>query len=636
VGSGRLRLVPALVLGAAFLLAAGPPVARGEDAGLGEGGRPPEMVPAEPEATGEAAAAAAPADRPAYPSVVERAWFGPGADLAARAARTRAHALQVGARNVEAAARALVSPAAPGAALANALLAVRLAPDLPMAHMALARAQWQEGERRAALASAFEGLLAIPRHLEASLWLLGSLLMMLAAVLVVGSLALVFAVGSSVFSHAAHDVGDLLSRSMPGFARAALLGSLILVPLLLGEGLLGLTVAFFALGMLYGGARHRMALVLAAMLIVLGMFPVTRLAGIALTALESDPVADATFAVVQGSESRADRELLERVAEHDAMARYALALLARRAGRNEEAEARYVALLEEFPRDPGLLANLANLRFERGETEDAVGLYERAEKLVDSPIVLFDLSQAYARLFRMEEFESTLKRAQALGAETVEELSQSGDPSFVADLPFPMKLIHARLVDNTGVDAFAYALTRRVAPGHLGQRWSVAAATFGAVALAAFLLAGRYEHSSRCSRCGRRICARCDGTMWNSEICDGCHRLFHRPETTDPRLRMARLTELRAREASIDRLATALSLLVPGASGLFARRPDLAFTAILLFSWLVVSVAWRDGVVPDPLAVGGAGPLAFLLTGALALLGYLTVVLLGLVIRRSQ
>ena len=36
--------------------------------------------------------------------------------------------------------------------------------------------------------------------------------------------------------HAAHDLGDLVTDQMPGFARAALLSSLLLLPILLGEG----------------------------------------------------------------------------------------------------------------------------------------------------------------------------------------------------------------------------------------------------------------------------------------------------------------------------------------------------------------------------------------------------------------
>jgi hypothetical protein len=56
---------------------------------------------------------------------------------------------------------------------------------------------------------------------------------------------------------------------------------------------------------------------------------------------------------------------------------------------------------------------------------------------------------------------------------------------------------------------------------------------------------------------------------------------------------------------------------------------------LLFFSWTVVLLMWHQGVVPDPLAVGSAGPLAFFLVGVAAMLGYLVVVAAGLAVRRS-
>jgi hypothetical protein len=98
---------------------------------------------------------------------------------------------------------------------------------------------------------------------------------------------------------------------------------------------------------------------------------------------------------------------------------------------------------------------------------------------------------------------------------------------------------------------------------------------------------------------------------------------------------MTRLKALRARERRIDKLATLTSMIVPGAAGLLAKRPDLCFVGILLFVWAAVSLVWRKGIVPDPLAVGGAGSLAFLITAGFALLAYFAVTLTGLVARRS-
>jgi hypothetical protein len=98
---------------------------------------------------------------------------------------------------------------------------------------------------------------------------------------------------------------------------------------------------------------------------------------------------------------------------------------------------------------------------------------------------------------------------------------------------------------------------------------------------------------------------------------------------------MARLQSLRARESRLEKIYTGIAVLVPGASGLLAKRPDLGFMGLFFFTWSVVLLVWREGVVPDPLSMGSAGGLAFLAAGIVMALLYLGVLLGGLMIRRS-
>lgn len=572
-----------------------------------------------------------------YHSSLEIAWFTGGDDLHSRAVKARAKALEVGATSLEPASRALLAAATANPDLVEMEDAVRLSPQLPIAHMALARSHWGAGEHWPAVAEIGRGLGAIPFHVEASLWLVNSVIVMFAAVLVIASVIFIVAVGVGAFLHASHDLGDVIPGSMPSFSRAALLAACLLLPLALGEGLLGLVLAMFALGVLYGDSSHRTALSLAAVLIVVGIYPVGRVASTALTAIDSDPVASAALSVMRGVESPAEIAVLGEAREADALARRALALRARFLGDVETAQREYQTLLRMDPADPVLLANLGSLHFRKGETEEAIDLYERAVALVDSPVLLFDLAQAYARVFRMEEYEAAMAQAQLLDPEVVSELSHSGDTSFVADLPQPVEPIRERLIasGSKGGGALTRAALAVVAPGRLGGGWLVLSGAFAVAALLAAGLSTRFEHSSTCNRCGRRICARCDGTVWSSQTCEACYRLFNRPETTDSALRMARLRALRAREDRLERFATLASLCVPGVGGLLAKRPDLSFVGLLLAVWAAVSLLWRQGVVPDPLAVGAAGPLAFAISGILALIAYFGVSVIGLVVRKG-
>jgi tetratricopeptide (TPR) repeat protein len=570
-------------------------------------------------------------------SELERTWFGAGAAFDRKARQTRRRALEVGSTGLEPAARALIASDDGERDLENRRLAVMIAPELPIAHMSLAVAQWRAGEYRESVASVFGSLVAIPRHLEATIWLAGSLLLMLAAVFVFGSIAFMLVVGISGFARASHDLGDLLSKRMPGFARAALLCAVVGLPIALGEGLLGLVLGIFGIGVVYGGPRHRAVLAMAAVLLILGLQPILKLAGTVLDALDADPVATASLAVIRDNATPAQVALLsDAELQGDALAARMLAVRAMRHGDREQAQRRHRSLFEQQAKDPMVLTALGNWAFRDGRINEAIGYYERAQAVEESAVLLFNLSQAYARAFQMEEFELTMQRAQALGHESVDELADFGDTELVADIGVPIGPIRDRMLTAADGQGFVDAAMATLAPGRLGQTPFHLAGGFVVVFLLGSLLTSRFQHAGGCSRCGRRICARCDDSMWSADLCDGCHHLFNRPQGTDPQLRMARLQALRRREERIDKIATTVSVLVPGLSGLLAKRPDLSFVSLLFFVSAVVLFVWRHGAVPDPIAVGSIGTVAFMLAGCLMTLLYIASMLTGIVLRRSQ
>ena len=99
-------------------------------------------------------------------------------------------------------------------------------------------------------------------------------------------------------------------------------------------------------------------------------------------------------------------------------------------------------------------------------------------------------------------------------------------------------------------------------------------------------------------------------------------------------MRTLRLAQLRAREVRLGRLAVVGSMLLPGVGGLLVKRADLSLLGLFFFAWASVLWLWRDGIVADPLAIGAAGPLVFAVAAGIAVLGYGTVVGVGLMIRR--
>jgi hypothetical protein len=515
-------------------------------------------------------------------------------------------------------------------------LARALAPQMPALQWVHVQDLWRGREPGAAVKAFGEMLWDAAHQLPAQLWLLGNGLLLAWVVSLASAFAFMAMLGLKAFSHAAHDLGDVLSGGMPVFARWALLASVALVPIWLGEGLAGLALVCFALAFVYAKGRERSVLVMAATLWVVALHPLAQWASIAATVVELDPITRSTLAVTKGIGSRADVERLEAESADDLAAAHALVYRARRFGMEQLEMEQLDAMAERWPTDPVVLANRANIEMRAGRTKAAVSGFERAAAQIDSPTLLFDLSQAYASLFRMEEYEATLARAQRIGDREVQALSSLSDPKLVADLVFPIEILRDRLRTRGLAEAPTAQLTEWIAPGRLGAGWGATAIAFAAVVLATGLFGGRFDRSSLCTRCGHRICTRCEETVWSDELCEDCHHLFKNPEATDPKLRMARLQALARRESRIQGLIGVGSLLVPGIAGLAMRRPDLALLGIALFAWIAIWVRWPAGVLVDPLWLGSLAPLCFTVLGSIALVAYAAIVVGSLVSSRNR
>jgi len=641
VASRRFRSVAALAFSLMLGIAAPASGAEAEafsEAGPSEITEIPGEASAAPTATELSAweAEVAPLESAVFSGGLERiehAWLQPAASLNDRVALTRRLSLELGVWNLDAAARAILAGGAGADPLERAHAAVRLAPDLPAGRMALAKALWLHGDSPLiAIRTAFGAIAAIPRHLEASLWFAGSLTFVLGLSLVAAGLWCIALIGGAALPHVAHDLGDLLSGSMPGFARVALLAAVMLVPLALGEGLLGLAAALMAIGVVYGDLRHRLTLFLAALVVILGAFPAIQLAGSTLNAFAADPVIKAAFSTAQGFTHPVDQARIDAAANSDPLEAQALALRARRAGRLGEADMYYQALLRGAPESPVIMNNAANVRLNLGQIESALMLYRRAIELRPDPVVLFNLSQAHGRAFEVEELSRALADAQRLDGDLVAELMalQGAElVGFVVDLPIDTRQIWQRIFLSNQGERIATEIRAFFAPGWLGENSLLAVGVFGIVLAVSSVLGGRVYRSHRCNRCGRHMCQRCDPETGGDTICGCCKHLFHQSETTDRELRLARISELRARDERLEQYSMAASFLVPGVAGLLAKRPLRCLLGSIFGTITLFALYWRGGVVPDPLVAGAAAPLASLCIAALALFAYLILVLLS-------
>jgi len=554
----------------------------------------------------------------------------------ARTAALRRVRLELGLGDLLAPARVILQSATEEEIEIYTAFARDLAPGVPSVQFDHAHALARSGDIGGATKAIGTGLSSVVFGLPARLWIVENLVFLLLVVVLAASFGFISLTTLQVFPHAAHDLGDLIAgRSMPNFARSALLASLVLLPLVLGEGIVGLAVALFVVAFAYGKARQRNVLVMAAVLLLIGLYPLAQFGSIATTLVDEDPIAGSVMAVLAGTETRADVERLEARVGDDLAAGHVLAYRARRHGLQELSRDRLEALRERYPSDGYVLAALGNIEMRRGDTEAAIEFYERAAAQVDSAILLFDLSQAYARAFRMEEYEASLVRAQGMDADTVADLSNLEDADLVADLPYPIGLLQDRFVTLAMTQKPQFDLAATLAPGRLGEGWITTASAFALAMLLCLLFGNRFDHATQCSRCGHRICTRCEETVWSEEICEDCHHLFNYPAETDPSLRMARLQALSKREVRIGRIVLTSALLIPGVAGLAARRPDFAMFGLLLFGWIAAWVVWPAGVFEDPLLMGSAAVLCLAVPGILSVIGYAGIVVASLVVRKN-
>jgi len=577
-------------------------------------GAPPAGVAPEasPPARGSAASALA------GQQVLDEVWEKSGAPLPERARQARVASLQLGIWSLDPAARALLHDTSLGSPLERAEAAALLAPELPDAALAAGRERLATGDVGGSISGVRAAFAALGRHPEASLWLRASLADAAAHAAIFGGL--LFLAVAGLGAAAALVTPIALRLGVPGASAAALLGALLLLPAAAGQGALGVAFACAALAVARGDLATRAAVLAAALLALGGLHGVSERRDLALAALANDPVGMAALSAERDFATPLDLARLERALPHDPLARRALALHLRRAGDAAESDRRFRALLAEGEASPEALNNAANSRFAAGSADEALALYERAARENPSPLMLFNLAQAYGRAILLEEQDLALAQAQALDPHAVHALTEhiaevgGGGPVDVA--------VSAATLLGRGrerVAASGSALARRFAPGWLGASW-----LGGCAGLALALVAGVAAAVPV-----RRLGA-------GDDLYSGIARLLQGREETDPALRMQRLGALRAREARLARLRRAAAWLVPGAAALQAGKGLLGLVAALCAAAAWAALRARGGLVPDPFTAARTGALLFGATALLAALACAGSQALSLVLLRRR
>lgn len=489
----------------------------------------------------------------------------------------------------------------PKLALARADLAVSLAPSLPAAHLARAKARfadepWSPAGWGAALVDAAAATASHERHLRPLVLDLG--VAAGAALLGAGALCLLwFALRSGRLF--LHDFGHVLPKRATG-VQALLLALLVLaLPAVLGLGPVVFAVTLTAALWLYLGRGER--IVIGVWLVLLGLAP----AGASWLA---DHVAwSGTPASIY---DRIDRggdlgplPALEAVAlRMDARPEdlYVLGRVKKRLGAWEEAGALFERALALRPGWPTVEVALGNVRFLQGELDAAKRHYDRAVAAEpDLAAAWFSLSRLHYRTVDFAAGQAAREKAVALDRGLVSRYGKgeeaSGGNWYLADATLSRReLASVATRSGEGDRVFgqvAGALLPFVPPG-IGI-WAPALV----VLLLSWASTQRrsLQPSASCVRCGRAVCSRCDPESKGGQECGQCVHVYRRRGVVDPGARARKEAAVRRHRERQVHLRKAASLLLAGpiVSGKIGR--GVALVGVFIF--LAVLVWMGDGVV---------------------------------------
>lgn len=510
-------------------------------------------------------------------------------------------------------ARALQAAGKGSDAVAMCRTAAGLSPDLPEAHACVASALMASSPASlGAIFAAFkEETAARFRDLRARRNLLTNEAITFVLAIIIACGLWVFLMILRYAGLFFHDFHHLFPRGVSRWQSVVVGVVLVALPALLGMGVLGsaaaaaVAVSFFlsrgeaiALGVAFG--------VLAASQFVLA-------AAVKDAALGS--TAHDIYLLERGEGSFASVTRLERQYANgtgDAASAFALGRHYKRVGRYALAAKYYAAALKLDPTSAVALNNLANVLFLQGETDRAIALYQQANEAqpaLAEPV--HNLAKMYFREGKLAQGEEAQKAAIALGGHQVADRIGLQDDSranlFILDLPLPDAAISAiARREAESVRAFGGPVLKDLA----GVTGSSSAAGIALVpvffVLLSMVLRRRLRPATKCEKCGRPVCARCDPELTaTSGLCGQCISVFVRRTGVDPPNRIRKemsVRRFRRREVAVRRLA---GVLIGGGGHVLSGRLVAGSLFLGVFSILVSQAIFWEGFLPSPVALPG-------------------------------
>ena len=514
-------------------------------------------------------------------------------------------------------------------AVGLATAAVELAPDLPHAHLMLARTyafadpadvSRYIGELVQAVRCAFTD----PRYSRPAIADLG-VCMLLA--LLATTLAVIAVLVLRVARLLLHDFHHFFPQAAMRWQSAIFALVVLSLPMVLRLGAMPAILVLFAAAAAYLSGAER-----AVVCILIALVALAPSAARWIASASSFPgtIAEEVYQLERGgpeasrSASLISGRARDKTAQFDEL--FALGRYELRRGRLDAATAHLELAAAKRSNEPRLLTNLGNAMLAKGDVEGAAEAYTTAGSLDPQSVAPFyNLFVLYSRRAAGSAPEAAVADVQK--AQNAADVVQRLQPSLIPVKDAGQELLLNRallspalssaeilqLLDEGDRDVKVESQLSLQLLGNVDP--SIAWLYPIAVVLALSGLGAalrRAKTAKACLRCGRPVCRRCDPELsTGSALCQQCVNVFARKNVVEPAVKIRKQIEIAQFRARTDKLTYVFGLLCSGAGHVFSGLPIRGALYAFLFLFALFNIIFRHGVVRYPY---GAEPLFVRLT----------------------
>lgn len=370
-------------------------------------------------------------------------------------------------------------------------------------------------------------------------------------------------------------------------------------------------ICFFWLSLLfiYHSKREQQIAIIFVFFLLLSPFIIKLISGFVVTSYSG--VFSQLYQVNEEAWDReTEQELIKWTAKYpnDVDALFSLGLLKKREGDYEEAKRYYEKILGIDPAYHRALCNLGNVLLATKKVDLAIESYNQSIEIYPASVEsYYNLSRAYLlNNYMFEESNENFNKAKKLGADRVDYYSRiysNNMNRIVIDETIPLSVFWEKTFEPTEEKKlFNSSLWDRFFRGiPFTYRYSV---LFIFLLFVCLLFINHHEcdFSVGCEYCGSAVCGKCRRLVYEDNFCKKCASIFRSRgdqsiTTREKEKKVMQIERFQKRYIIIGRI---LSILFPGAGHLWAGYPLKGSAMIFLFFFLLLKLAYWDGIIMNP------------------------------------